>query len=307
MAMPGNPKLPPKYPKQKIPRHLLSQFNPEDQSQFFILSFIFHVGLIGFALLNTLFFPGKPHILLPTLRVDLVDLPDVLKGAQKQKAAANIAPPASSEIKQSAKPEKPPKPEVKPIVKNNAKPEKEMVFKPKPAVHNNSKINEKKLEKKLENNLENNLENKMKSSLARLKSIEKITEERAAEEQQENVKPNKETGSLVRGNKLSKGLSTSPEAREAAEASYYDALKDRLQENWTLPVWVARQNLAAQVRVFIDSRGHLRGFQITKSSGNVQFDDAVKFTLKASQPYPIPPAELVAGFVSQGVLVGFPL
>ncbi len=137
-------------------------------------------------------------------------------------------------------------------------------------------------------------EKKLRSSLDRIKSLAKLTD------------VEKKTG-LVKGNKVSPGTSLSPDAREAAEASYFDLIRDRLQGNWALPVWLSRQNLSAQVVVFIDPRGNLKNFQLVKSSGNAQFDEAVKKTLSESQPFPAPPEGIAGAVASVGIMVGFPL
>ncbi|MGK5090068.1 cell envelope integrity protein TolA [Bdellovibrionota bacterium FG-2] len=135
---------------------------------------------------------------------------------------------------------------------------------------------------------------RIRSALDRIKSLAKLTD------------TEKKTG-LVKGNKVSPGTSLSPDAREAAEASYFDLIRDRLQGNWALPVWLSRQDLSAQVVVYIDLRGNLKNFQIVKSSGNAQFDEAVKKTLADSQPFPIPPDGISGVVASDGIMVGFPL
>jgi TonB family protein len=139
-------------------------------------------------------------------------------------------------------------------------------------------------------------EKRMKNALDRIKSLTKITDDR-------------KSGAPVpiRGNQVSKGTSLSEDAREAAKASYFDALRDRLHENWALPVWLARQNLSAQVQIYVDSHGRLSRFTFLRPSGNQQFDEAVKRALSESQPYPVPPEQLRGTFMADGVSVGFPL
>jgi colicin import membrane protein len=204
----------------------------------------------------------------------MVDLPDILKkdmrGAQK-----NVSQEMQEALKKAETEAKKIKPE---ISKETAKPD-EMVQNPKSATAEDSSKREKKL----------------KNALARIKSLAKI---QGAEETPDL--------SVVKGNKISKGTSLSGDAREAAEATYFDVIRDRLQENWALPVWLARQNLSAQVTIFIDGSGQVKGIRFDKSSGNAQFDDAVKKAIVDSVPFPRPPAGL-ADLLASGVPAGFPL
>ena len=139
---------------------------------------------------------------------------------------------------------------------------------------------------------------KLKGALARIKALNSISAS-------ENDKPQKSV--IIKGNKLSQGASLSADAKESAEASYLDTLRTRLQENWELPVWISRQNMSAQVQVFIDSRGRVRSYRFIKASGNAQFDSAIKKTLEESQPFPSPPLDIASALLGDGILIGFPL
>jgi TonB family protein len=99
----------------------------------------------------------------------------------------------------------------------------------------------------------------------------------------------------------------SGDAKESAETSYYDLIKDRLAENWALPPWLARQKLSAQVIININAQGHVARIQFTRTSGNPQFDDAIRTAIKQSDPFPSPPQEILTILQNQGILVGFPL
>lgn len=91
------------------------------------------------------------------------------------------------------------------------------------------------------------------------------------------------------------------------EASYFDLVRDRLQENWALPVWLARQNHQAQVQLFLDSRGKVKRLLLVKPSGNQNFDEAIRKSIEESEPFPLPPKALQEALATQGILVGFPL
>ena len=216
-------------------------------------------------------FPGTAKLYIPSLRVDVVGLPDVLK-KDKMIQPDDIAK-ALEKAKEAAKNIKPviKKPEPKPL--ETAAPD-EMLVKPKPM------------------DTQKDREKRNKGALDRIKALEKLLAQPKV---------------IVKGNKISKGTSLSGEARENAESGYYDSLRSRLQQNWDLPVWIQRQNLSAQVQVFIDGRGQIANFVFMKTSGNPQFDDNVKKTLAQSQPLPIPPAGLSDSMLTRGILIGFPL
>ncbi len=242
------------------------------------ISLIAHLAFVALVVIKSLIFPSKPMSFIPTLRVDLVGLPDILK--KDKSSLSKLTEPAElnkalKEAERIAKQMKPVAPVKAP--KEVAAPD-EMVLKPK------SMAQTKERKKKLQ------------SALDRIKALNKISESEDTPK-----------ATLVKGNQVSKGTSLSGDAREAAEASYFDLLRDKLQENWSLPVWIARQNLSAQIQIYIDGRGRLRNLRFIKVSGNPQFDEAVKRTVSDSQPYPVPPHELAEGLMIDGILVGFPL
>ncbi len=239
-------------------------------------SAIAHFALFTFILIKSLVFPSTPTIYTPTLRVDLVGLPDILKKDLSQLPKnADLA----DQLKKAEEQAKQVKPEPivppKPVEKAD---KDEMLIKPKKAAEESDAARKKRLN----------------NALARIKSLDKI----ASLEDKE-----KSTAPPLKGNMISKGSSLDGEAKEGAGTQYLDNLRARLQENWALPVWLSRQNLSAQVEIFIDSRGRLQSYRFLRLSGNPQFDEAVKRTLTQSQPYPEPPTEMIAA----GIVVGFPL
>ncbi len=235
--------------------------------RFLILSIALHLLLVTGAALKAVLLPSQPVEYLPSLRVDLVALPDQRKNEQIQpKPAAEPAP-----EKEQAKP----KPEVKPDVK---------------AEDNGDFAIQKK--KKEQAKKEKEAQKKLKSALDRIKAIERIKALAGGEQ--------------VKGNQISKGSALSGEAKASLETSYFDVVLERVRSNWELPKWLQDQNLSAKVLVFVDARGNLKSFKITKPSGNEQFDSEVKRTLQASSPFPIPP-EAINGDLSSGIVLGFPL
>lgn len=253
---------------------------PEDISNGLKWSLAFHFGLITTALVKTIAFPSQPILYIPSLRVDLVDLPDQLKN-DLIRAAKNPPPPQAADPPKKEEPPpqaapKPPTSASKPAASKD-----EMVVKPAPAGADDA-----------------SRKRQMKNALERVKSLAKIANQLEA-----TPRP----VAQVKGNMISKGTSLSGDARETSQATYFDSLRDRLHAHWALPIWLARQNLSAQVQIQIDSRGALHQFRFVRLSGNPQFDEAVKRTLQESQPYPPPPPELAEALLTDGILVGFPL
>ena len=227
-------------------------------------SLIGHVLLAVLILFKGVLFSGSIRTYFPTLRVDLVGLPDTLK--KDLQSPKQLALKKEIEKILKAKP-------VPPIAKEMAQDDGMKLKSTTQSKHSVEKQN--------------------RNALQRLKALAKI----------QNVTP----PVLLKGNQISPGTSLSGDSKEASESHYYDLLRDRLQENWALPSWVARQNWQAQVQIYIDFHGKLRTLRFLKVSGNPQFDEAVKRTIQESQPFPFPPQDLKISLLTDGVLIGFPL
>lgn len=244
-------------------------------------SLYLHLGIALIVILKGLVFPSQPIRYTPALRVDIVGLPDILKKdlpkVQKSNSEQNLTD-ALKTATQAAQQIKPIKIPIQAPTKAEPITQDEIAFRPK------------KIQPKTED-----VRKKNTNALARIRSLDKLAE------------PEHPKGVVIRGNAISHGTSLSGDAKESTEDNYLDILRDRLQENWELPVWLARQKLAAQAQIFLDSQGRLHHFRLTKSSGNPQFDDAVKRSIQASQPFPPPPKNVVSAISSNGVLIGFPL
>lgn len=267
-----------------------------DLSRGFRLSVAVHIGLALLILIKAVVLPGNPVPMVPTLRVDVVGLPDLLKQDLKKapdaRANSDAIKEALKQAEESAKKITPPKPLPKvaePVEK--AEPN-EMVLKPK-------QIQTAKREK--EKTKEKHREKKLFSALNRIRALEKIRDD------VKSHKPATANSTLIKGNKLSKGSSLSGDAIESDIANYFDSVRERLQDNWEIPIWFKNQGFTAKVQIFIDRSGRLRNFRFVKPSGNAQFDDAVKRTISESQPFAIPPDDVLSTVLVDGILVGFPL
>jgi TolA protein len=246
-----------------------------------------HALIMFLIVIKALVFPNTPKVYVPTLRVDVVGLPDLLKSEKKNpgKSLADIQK-MLEKAQADANHEKkiaPPK-VTTPVEK--ADPD-ELVLHPK------STANDQAAKSAKDKKAEAAKEKRLQAALRRMQALAKIESENTPAPQ----------GAPIKGNKISKGNSTDGDAKESDTANYYDTVRAKLQENWALPVWLSRQNLSAQIEVVIDSRGTVREFRFVKTSGNPQFDDAVKRALAQSQPFDTPPSELQGNTIS----IGFPL
>jgi len=238
-------------------------------------SLLMHGAIFLFIFIQGLYFnkPLEPYV--PTLRVDLVGLPDQLK-KDLDKIAPKGKPESAPEVKAEQKKEAP-----------SPQEEDELAFNPK----------SKKKSKKSDKELEKERQDRLKNALNRIKALNRIQE--SAEDKGDDT--------VVKGNQISRGTTLVGDAKESRKPSYFDVVLQRLQSNWSLPIWLARQNLSAQVQIHIDSRGNVRHLKFVKPSGNPQFDETVEATIRASEPFPAPPIAFRASTLNQGILLGFPL
>lgn len=230
-----------------------------------------HIVLLVAFTIKGVFFPSESKPYIPALRVDIIGLPDRL---------TNEAPPIPSKQKKSATAPKPPP------AKEDSRPKAP----PKKAEMNYQKKEEQAAERK----------DRMKSALDRIKRQEAIDKIKQAEESAKEEAP-------IAGNILSAGVAAGGDARAVAKAHYYDIVLEKLRQNWTLPVWLARENLSARVLIQINHQGRVRSLKFLKRSGNPRFDDAVKETIRVSHPFQAPPDELRSSVFYDGILFGFPL
>jgi TonB family protein len=243
-------------------------------------SLIGHAALFCTAVLKTWVFPGNVTPYVPVLKVNLVELPDILKKDLHKTQSPQFTQEMSKILKQAENHAEAVKAKTYPKAEKD-----EMVLHP-------SKIPEKLLQ------------SKNRTALDRIKALAKIQDIRPAL----SATDKKELKLLInKGNKLSPGISLSSDAKEAVQANYLDTLRDELRHNWILPAWLDKQSLNARVLIRIDDYGRVQELRMIKASGTPQFDEAVKQAIRQSQPFPAPPRELKSSILSDGILVGFPL
>ena len=246
-------------------------------------SLICHLGLVVAIIVKSLIFPNDVKPFIPSLRVDLVGLPDSLKKDLERAKTLPLPKLGETDPVEAVKPAQ----KIKEALEKFADPD-ELVLNPK----------KDKLGKKAKKEEETTLKDRTKNALTRIKALARIND---AEESTANE------SAVVKGNIASKGAALTGNAKESAQQSYYESVLTRLQANWSLPVWLTRQSLQAQVQILIDHAGRVKVFHFVKSSGNTQFDNAVKKAIASSEPFQVPPVELRGSLLSHGILLGFPL
>lgn len=252
-------------------------------------SILLHLGVLVSIYFQTHFFQKPYQLIPPTLRVDLVGLPDLSKselakiknlpipGVPKD-TAQKLGPDQDLESANLKSQKKKTPQKIEPL-----EPSDEMVI---GSGGSRGSLGSQK-----------NRGKKIKNILEKLKTLEKIRSQVQTDPHEISIK----------GNLVSQGTSLSQDAKESLESNYIHTIRDHLKENWENPPWLARKDLLAQVTLSLDKRGRLRGFKIIKSSGNSKFDELVRKTIAASVPFPPPPDPISAAVLVDGILVGFPL
>jgi TonB family protein len=131
---------------------------------------------------------------------------------------------------------------------------------------------------------------KMKSALDRIKALEKIRD-----------------GETLKGNVVKKGSSAKGDPNTSAQSTYFDSVLDKVRNEWELPSWLQGKGFSAKVLIKIDRRGSISSLTFIRTSGNSQFDAAVKRTLNAAAPFSPPPLAVLADVFKEGIVLGFPI
>jgi len=239
------------------------------------VSLALHFLLGAFIILKSFILPSEPKVYLPTLRVDLVGLPDLKRNEAPRPAPDSPEPEVSK--KESLPP--PPAP-----VKTASAPDSEK---------GDYSTARKKISKKESSKKEKEAQAKLKRALDRIKALERVKALAGTDE--------------VKGNQVSKGSALTGEAKQALETSYFDVILERVRNYWELPKWLQDQGRSAKVMVYLDSQGRMKSFHFVASSGSEAFDQEVKRTLQAANPFPVPPAAIAGEISKEGILLGFPL
>jgi outer membrane biosynthesis protein TonB len=238
-------------------------------------SFIAHFLVVMATFVGSIVMPHKPKQYVPSVRVDLVGLPDI-----KKVDLSKTSPAEMEKLKQKLEEiDKAERAALKDRAKKAEQAKKETNMDPDAMSLKKKEKDDGKTRKK-----------DMSDALRRMKALQAMEEEVA------------KTAVPAKGNILSKGSALSGEQNMDTD-TYVDELVSRIREHWNLPLWLKNQRLVAKVMLFIDSRGGIARVVFTQRSGNDQFDGQVMKAIELSAPFPRPNAEIK----SDGILLGFPL
>ena len=210
------------------------------------------------------FFNRKTAI-VPSLKVDIVALPDKIKSKRARPKVKKQAQVKKPKPKVQKKPK--PKPKPKQVLNTPAKPKPKPKPTPKPKQQEPQKVS-----------------SKPETEL----------------EKTEASKPKEK----IKGNQVSKGVQDGPSQEEQiAINAYLIEIIDTIKSNWNLPKYLTETTLYAQVEVRINSSGKLVEKTLIQSSQNSLFDSKVLKAIEASAPFD-PPPEIVQKIIKDGLVFG---
>lgn len=140
--------------------------------------------------------------------------------------------------------------------------------------------------------------------VAKAKDIKK-----AAPSQRNLVDTKKLKDLVLSGNKLSQGESLvgGQEVTSSTEFQRYSSvLPDLVRVNWSIPSYLAEQELTCSVRIFINKSGRLIKAELYESSGNDEYDIRALSAVRKTD-FPVPPGKISAAIRDGEILLGFPL
>lgn len=263
------------------------QIQNERFKRFFVISLALHGAFIASSLLGNLIFPSDAELFIPTVQVDMVALPDLVKSENEPLIDKSLTP------KEEAKPaEKPP----------------EKVAEKEP-----EKVKPKEAPKPDEMSLKRERDNAAKKALERLKEEMKKAQKDAQKKKLEELADRKKADSdrlealrrALKGNQVNEGTAVSG-VNEATKNAYIGMIQNAIKSNWALPSYYQDKGLSAHVVIQIGSSGQLVGFRFTKPSGDDRFDEYVRSAVQQSAPFSAPPEEM-ARTLRGGIGVRFPL
>ncbi len=236
-----------------------------------VIHCLMFLGLVFYGIYKLWVTPPPKVAAIPTIRVDLVQLPK-----EKQKIADPMVP-----VELTPKAKEDPKLEVpKAEADKIDKTEKKAVVKTKPKNKTVSKDTEKLSQSKRD--LLKKILNKEKTTVA--KPLAKNT---------------------VVGNKLSKGESLVG-IQALQMGGYEKKIYHKIKVNWQLPSALLNKSHKAEVLVYLDSLGAIQSLKFNKRSSSAAYNKFVEESVRKTEPFPSPPKDLVQYVRSRGVLLKFP-
>ncbi len=136
-----------------------------------------------------------------------------------------------------------------------------------------------------------------KKIIAKLKALEAL-ERMEKEEKAKTVKPTFKGNQIAEGSDL-RGLA------KLNHDDYVARVERHIKSQWFRPEWMRNKNFVTQILVKFDDAGRILGAQITRSSGNGQYDEIALETVRNASPVPAPPDRFRDLFKHRGVVFIF--
>ncbi len=242
----------------------------------FFLSILAHVLLVAAFSIKFVFFPSESIIVESAVRVDLVGLPEKMQ---------QLPPPVTEVTKETKSP--PPAEKSKPEEKTPPPPETKVAKTPPE-------------EKAINLNKTKDKQKQAMDKLKALSAVEKLKNEMAQQDQAKNAPPKP-----VRGNVLSAGTSLAG-LNKLEYDQYFGHLDIHIKNYWSLPEFMQNKDYKTQVKITFDENGFVTSKTITRSSGNIEYDNFVLDTVQRASPLPPPPEKFRDIVKYKGVILGFP-
>jgi TonB family protein len=230
-------------------------------------SVIFHVSIVLFLGFKAFMIPEQTLEYIPSVRVDIIDLPDKITSAEIPQTPAKESPKESAAEK--------PKEKAKEIEKPKA--EEKVV------------LNEKSKEKPKADT---------SKSIDRIKQM--IEAENKAKVPKEEVLPTP----AFKGNRISPGSSLKG-IQQLDFNNYQDSIYTHAKKHWEIPRWLSDSNLNASILITIDEKGFVTKKKIVRSSGDASYDQSVLSAIDKASPFPPPEDKFVDLLSVSGVQITF--
>lgn len=235
-------------------------------------SILLHGLLIALLTINVVFFTDQQVTYIPTIKVDIVDLPD--KRPSNTKVAPAPVPQKKSVAQKKPPPPPPPQKKARPALKKirTQKSQKK------------SETQQLKAQKPIEPIEQEDIG---QQAIKRLESIERIKEMVAVQE-------------AIKGNRIMPGTALKG-LNKIDYDNYTDRLHRHVQSHWQLPKWLAISGeLNTVVKIYLSPEGYIISKQLIQSSGDPRFDEIVLSAIEKASPFPQPEDRFV-NIIQEGI------
>lgn len=92
---------------------------------------------------------------------------------------------------------------------------------------------------------------------------------------------------------------------EVVGSPYFTTIKELIRSYWNIPTWMRSEGLNAQITIRIGSNGELNSIELSKPSGDSDFDKLAFQAVKSAAPF-TPPPPSIKDLVDNGIVLSFP-